>query len=473
MSRIRYFWYNLLDVATLQASSELSSLPVSNLKHPLRTLVWRTPSGRKRAECVFIDLGGSQEIKAVIFINHNLTSSPDKLRLWGSSRKFGFYNEDSNGSWFTSAIWLFYGYGNYYSSKGHDLTLEGTGSAYKLRTDKGATIWMTGSSRFKRLDGDCGADFDFGTGNFTLEGWIFNAESPPAALRKLMEKMSGNQGFTWSLDTNGKMNFDIGDGITNVAGNSNTAVNNGMWHFIAIVVDRTAGTAKFYLDGNWDGTLDISAVTGSVNCDADLYVGGDSGGSNDWYGRLGAIKVTKGAARSKAYLDASFGTPEKVETLTYHQDIVIKCFTADARQYWGLELSDINNADDYLELGRLFLGKYFEPSRQFARNWEELLVDPSRIEQSEGGQEWVDLKEKYRLLRVEFPEGAPLSDSDRQSYRTILDKVGCSQDLFIALDYDNAPNKWSLYGKFAQTEFNFREFLNGLYSTGFDFRESR
>jgi len=467
-------WDNLVDVATLLASAELSSLPANNLKNPLRTLVWRTADGRKRAECVFMDLLSALEVKAVAFINHNLTSSPNYLRLWGGEREFFSYDDDSDGSWQTSAIWLFYGDAKDYGSKGHDLTSRGSGSAYWLRTDKGACVALNGSGWFKRADADCGADFDFGSDSFTLEAWVKTSAIYGDLITKLISAPAMH-GFDWYMHSNGKMRITLADGGGDFTVESDTAINDGEWHFIAVVVDRDNDLAHFYLDGNWDGqNRDISSVTGSITCDVDLIIGAfDDYGSDPWIGSIGAIKVTKGSTRLKSYLDANYGSPAKIETLSYHEDMVIKCLTTGNYQYWGLELSDINNDDNYLEMGRMFLGGYFEPSRQFARNWEEMLIDPSRVEMSEGGQEYVDLKQKYRMVRIEFPEGAPLSDTDRESYRTMLETVGCSKDIFIALDYDNQPNKWSLYGKFAQTEFNFREFLMGLYSTGFDFKESR
>ena len=91
----------------------------------------------------------------------------------------------------------------------------------------------------------------------------------------------------------------------------------------------------------------------------------------------------------------------------FDEDIIIKNFVGGSKQLWRLEFVNLANPDNYIEIGRMFLGNYFEPSRQFARGWEEMLIDPSRVEQSKQGQEWVDLREKHRLVRVEFPEATP------------------------------------------------------------------
>jgi hypothetical protein len=121
----------------------------------------------------------------------------------------------------------------------------------------------------------------------------------------------------------------------------------------------------------------------------------------------------------------------------------------------------------------LYLGDYFEPSKNFVYGWEYGLVDPSEIEESEGGQEFVDIKEQYRIIKVAFTDGSPLTDTDKENYEEMLRYCGRRKDIFLSLDYENKPNRWSFYGKFANTDFNFREFEKGYFSTGFDFKEAR
>jgi hypothetical protein len=169
----------------------------------------------------------------------------------------------------------------------------------------------------------------------------------------------------------------------------------------------------------------------------------------------------------------SWESPAVDESLNWHEDIIIKFFSGGSYQYWRLVVQDANNPDEYLEFGRLYLGDYFEPSKNFVYGWEYGLVDPSEIEESEGGQEFVDIKEQYRIIKVAFTDGSPLTDTDMENYEEMLRYCGRRKDLFLSLDYENKPNRWSFYGKFANTDFNFREFAKGYFSTGFDFKEAR
>lgn len=84
MARHRFMWNNLLDSATLTASSASSTLPVTNLKNAQKTKVWRTGTS-VAAEYVVIDLGSAQSVTCVILLNHNLTASDTLIALEGNS----------------------------------------------------------------------------------------------------------------------------------------------------------------------------------------------------------------------------------------------------------------------------------------------------------------------------------------------------------------------------------------------------
>lgn len=78
------FFENLVDTATLSASSAVSTLPVTNLQDYEPSIVWR-PTGCT-AEYVQSDLGSSQTVQAVIAWNHNWTNaSAVRLRVSDNS----------------------------------------------------------------------------------------------------------------------------------------------------------------------------------------------------------------------------------------------------------------------------------------------------------------------------------------------------------------------------------------------------
>jgi len=69
---VRFLEPNLLDGATLSASSQASGLPVANLANQLRRKVWRTQDAAG-VHTATADLGGAETVGALAFTSHNLT----------------------------------------------------------------------------------------------------------------------------------------------------------------------------------------------------------------------------------------------------------------------------------------------------------------------------------------------------------------------------------------------------------------
>ncbi len=121
------------------------------------------------------------------------------------------------------------------------------------------------------------ASLDFGTNSFTVEAWIKRADND-INLAQVYGKRDGGTtdgaGWDFSIYDN-KLRVDIRDGTNYVVKNpvGATAIDEN-WHHIAVVYDRVNGIAKVYLDWQQDGSdVDISSVTGSVNCIYDLRMG--------------------------------------------------------------------------------------------------------------------------------------------------------------------------------------------------------
>lgn len=92
-----------------------------------------------------------------------------------------------------------------------------------------------------------------------------------------------------------------GTGGTQINAAMATAVNDGNWHDVFIIVDRTAETVDFYLDGVFDVQRDLSSVTiGNINPSQDLYIG-SAAASSGWYtGFLDEYMFWKGQKLSEA-----------------------------------------------------------------------------------------------------------------------------------------------------------------------------
>jgi len=134
--------------------------------------------------------------------------------------------------------------------------------------------------------------FAFGTGNFTVEMWVyFNSISGGCALYDARD--SGNSlGILIGIDgANNGPYFHVSGG-TRIAG---TALSNSTWYHIAVV--RSSGSTKLFVNG-------IQA--GSTYTDANSYIAGiptignnssGGGGTNYLNGYIDEFRITKGYAR--------------------------------------------------------------------------------------------------------------------------------------------------------------------------------
>lgn len=80
MAHTRLLWDNLIDSATLTASSEDSALPGINIANALRSKVWRTGTSTADEDIV-IDHGSAKAITCVILLDHDLTAGDSDIVL--------------------------------------------------------------------------------------------------------------------------------------------------------------------------------------------------------------------------------------------------------------------------------------------------------------------------------------------------------------------------------------------------------
>ena len=120
-------------------------------------------------------------------------------------------------------------------------------------------------------------------------------------------------------------------------------------------------------------------------------------------------------------------------------------------RFWRLDLTDIDNAYGYLEVGAFFLGKWWAPSDScaifpfsLARN------DRSETIVTEGGQTFSSLKPKYRSVAINYNE---LNKTDVEDLDFWWEKYGTGKPFFVSCDtneiFSNMFQRKVIYGKFA------------------------
>jgi hypothetical protein len=147
--------------------------------------------------------------------------------------------------------------------------------------------------------------------------------------------------------------------------------------------------------------------------------------------------------------------PEYEKTITYDDEIMAEFseeneLHTQALRYWRLYIDDKSNPNGFVEIGALFLGKYFEPTRgaiQFPFNGS--YIDRSNVAFSEGGQTFSDIRQKSESFDVTWDA---LTTLEKEQIDLIFDEYGVSKPLFIAFDpmlaFSSRTNYYTRFVKF-------------------------
>lgn len=143
-------------------------------------------------------------------------------------------------------------------------------------------------------------DFQFGTGDFTIEFWIKTTATNSPVLVDYYT--AAKPGWQLSLNGTGKLLWYT----TTTVKTGSVSVNTGSWVFVSVV--RSSGNLQFYINGTADG----SAVAHSTNLSyatSVLGVGAQVStrdASVDLNGYIDDLRITKGVARANAVPTEAF-----------------------------------------------------------------------------------------------------------------------------------------------------------------------
>jgi hypothetical protein len=131
-----------------------------------------------------------------------------------------------------------------------------------------------------------------GSGNFTIEGWVYLSATGVAY--GLISKGTASTGWSVNVTSGNKLQFSYTS--SNLTGA--TSLSATTWYYFAVVRSGTAtGNLKVYLNGTADATSG-GAVTDNFNQTSTFYTGADRIGGSALNGYLQDIRLTKGYART-------------------------------------------------------------------------------------------------------------------------------------------------------------------------------
>ena len=139
-------------------------------------------------------------------------------------------------------------------------------------------------------------DQRLGTGNFTIECWLYLSATGTA--RGIVGKGTSTTGWLLSTTTSNAVVFTYGTStITSTGTLSGTT-----WYHIAVVREGTGSNqTKIYIGGTNDGTGTVSTDFTQTNA---AYVGANRTGGDPMNGYIDDLRITKGVARYTANFTA-------------------------------------------------------------------------------------------------------------------------------------------------------------------------
>ena len=161
-------------------------------------------------------------------------------------------------------------------------TLSTTVSPFAGTPTNGNSVFFTGASQY--LNAPSNAVFTFGTGNFTIEGWMYLASGTTSGT--LFDNRTGASTVSSQIYVTFNTAYYAVAGVNVITGGS---INTGTWYHIAVV--KSSGSTKMYINGTQSGSTYTDAnnyVIGSP------FIGTGFSSSNPLNGFITNLRVFNG-----------------------------------------------------------------------------------------------------------------------------------------------------------------------------------
>ena len=151
-----------------------------------------------------------------------------------------------------------------------------------------SSLLLDGTGDFASIASN--VDFGFGTGNFTIEGWVYKNSASQMIL--FDQRTSGTAQFSLYVESSAAGNLRLFVNGSYVLTSSNT-VPTGAWTHVAI--SKSSGVTRFFING----TVSTNTYSDSNNYGTTkpLNIGASWSGSTGWNGYIDEFRITKGLAR--------------------------------------------------------------------------------------------------------------------------------------------------------------------------------
>jgi hypothetical protein len=157
---------------------------------------------------------------------------------------------------------------------------------YDITTD-GGSGYFDGSGDY--LSADSLNIGNFGTADFTVEGWFYLTTAPVNYIAVCETRLSGATTTGWTVSIDGSGSFYVYSGAYIVQSSANTIESNTWYHY---AYTRESGTHRLFLNGSLIG----SSTTARTYSDNNFRVGANLAGLEPFTGYESDVRVVKGTA---------------------------------------------------------------------------------------------------------------------------------------------------------------------------------
>lgn len=142
----------------------------------------------------------------------------------------------------------------------------------------------------------------FGTGDFTIEAWIYPTSVNSGGNVFDNRNSEPNVAPLWFLDTTAKLHLYV-NGVDNKILTASNVMTNGSWHFLAL--SRVSGNTRMYVNGT---------QVGSTYVDANNYIKGGGAFGASFNGASAMVNAFLGDTRVTVGVGRYSGTTHTVPT---------------------------------------------------------------------------------------------------------------------------------------------------------------
>lgn len=144
-----------------------------------------------------------------------------------------------------------------------------------------------------------------------------------------------------------------------------------------------------------------------------------------------------------------WSSPAVSVTLTLDEDFEVASYfwsTANEYRYWRLKVTDPTNESDYIEIGKVILGKATQLSQCPEIGFSYMNDDLSSVSRTEYNQVYSDVKPNVRSFEFNYNI---LTYADFETLQDIYDRVGSTVPVLLSLDTGEAlfdKDRFIIYG---------------------------